>query len=250
MTKKGEDFIIITDLDGTLIDSDNENFELLMKSLRHFGYDDKIDTILDGLVQGWDFDEIMEKIEMPPDVRGMLEEKVKDDIQNQNYKLLPGVERTLKELNREGFELSIVTDNYFGTTLSCLEKTKISHYFEPKLIFGSDNFAYQKPSKDVVNEILKRSKRKFGIIIGNSSKEITFAKNVGLPIILLENNHVKNLNGSARKYYKKIQELGDKESYEKLVKVITWEEILTVLNDIVKGFNGREKDNSQQTLNH
>lgn len=237
MNKIGEEYVIITDLDGTLIDSDNENFELLMKNLRKFGFDDKIDIILEGLVQGWDFDEIMEKIEMPPEIRETLEEKVKNDINNNNYNLLPGVQQTLKLLYDQGFQLSIVTDNYFDSTMSCLEKTKISHYFEPKLIFGSDNFAYQKPSKDVVKEILKRSRRKFGIIIGNSSKEIAFAKNVGLPIILLENNRFRSLNGSVQKYYKKIQEVGEREKYDKLTRVRTWKEVLSVLSSILEENN-------------
>lgn len=235
MTKIGEDYVIITDLDGTLIDSDNENFELLMKNLKKFGFDDKIDIILDGLVKGWDFDDIMEKIEMPHEVREILEEKVKNDINNNHYDLMPGVRQTLKLLQEHGFELSIVTDNYFDSTMSCLEKTAISQYFEPKLIFGSDNFAYQKPSKDVVNEILRRSRRKFGIIIGNSSKEIAFAKNVDLPILLLENNRLKNLNGSVIKYYEKIKELGEKEDYDKLIKVRDWAEVVAVLARMLAG---------------
>ena len=243
MNKLGEDCVIITDLDGTLIDSDNENFDLLMKNLRQYGFDDKIDTILEGLVRGWDFDDIMEKIEMPLEIRKILEEKVKTDINNNHYNLLPGVRQTLKLLHDQGFQLSIVTDNYFDSTLSCLEKADISHYFEPKLIFGSDNFAYQKPSKDVVNEILKRSRRKFGIIIGNSSKEIAFAKNVNLPIILLENNHLKSLNGSAKKYYKRIQELGERESYDKLIKVKTWEEVLSVLLNILIEYKNNDVEN-------
>ncbi|UCH90061.1 MAG: HAD family hydrolase [Thermoplasmata archaeon] len=238
MDKIGKECVIITDLDGTLIDSDNENFALLMKNLKKCGFDDKIDLIVEGLVSGWDFDTIMEKIEMPPDIRKDLEEKIKTEISNQNFNLLPGVRPTLEQLFREGFELSIVTDNYYRTTVNCLEKTKISHYFDNQLIFGSDNFAYQKPSKDVVNEILKRSNRKYGIIIGNSSKEVAFAKNVGLPIILLENNHLKNLNGYVLQYYQKIREEGEQESYERLFKVKNWEEILTVLNRVITERNG------------
>jgi phosphoglycolate phosphatase-like HAD superfamily hydrolase len=233
LEKKGKRFVIITDLDGTIIDSDNGNFELLMKNLKQCGFDDKIDIILEGLVKGWDFDEIMEKIEMPPEIRKVLEAKVKDEINNQHFNLLPGVRHTLEQLHKLGFELSIVTDNYYGNALNCLEKTNISHYFEPNLIFGSDNFAYQKPSKDVVKEILKRSNRKFGIIIGNSSKEIAFAKNVGLPIILLENNQLKCLNGSVLKYYEKIKELGEQESYEKLIRVKNWNEVISVLKRLL-----------------
>jgi phosphoglycolate phosphatase len=242
LDKIGEECVIITDLDGTLIDSDNDNFELLMKNLKKHGFEDKIDTIVEGLVNGWKFDEIMEKIDMPPEVREILEENIKCDICAQHYNLLPGVKFTLEELFDKGFKLSIVTDNYYNTTMSCLEKADISHYFQPQLIFGSDNFAYQKPSKDVVNEILKRANRKYGIIIGNSSKEVAFAKNVGLPIILLENNHVKALNGSVKKYYKKIQELGERESYTKLVKVKAWSEIITVLNGLIDdGDNGKSQ---------
>jgi len=236
LNKLGEDCVIITDLDGTLIDSDNENFDLLMKNLKQYGFDDKIDTILEGLVRGWDFDDIMEKIEMPLEIRQTLEAKVKRDINNRDYDLLPGVKRTLQELYDMGFELSIVTDNYFGNVLSCLEKTNISHYFERDLIFGSDNFAYLKPSKNVASEIMKRSQRKFGIIIGNSYKEIAFARNMGLPIILLENNHLRSLNGSVRKYYEKIKEIGEEESYDKMVRVKTWDEVISVLKELVHDY--------------
>ena len=86
------------------------------------------------------------------------------------------------------------------------------------------------------NELELETKSKKGIIIGNSSKEIDFAKNVGLPILLLENFSKLDLNDPTIMYYQKIRQLSDQENYSKIYKAQSWDDIYRVINEIIKDF--------------
>ena len=222
------------DLDGTLIDSDITNFQLLYGLLKKYQYDDKIKIIMDGLAVGTHFDEIMKLIEMPREIRNMINSEITELLKNQDYKLIEGVKDTLNKIKLKGFKLAIATDNYYHLTVNYIKKNDIKQYFDDNLILASDNFKFQKPHKKVIEEIFKRSKTNMGILIGNSSKEIDFAKSVGLPIVLLDNFSKLDSNDPTIMYYQKIRQLSEKEDYSKMYKAQSWNEIYIVINKIIK----------------
>jgi phosphoglycolate phosphatase-like HAD superfamily hydrolase len=215
------------DLDGTIIDSDITNFQLLYSLLKKYNFEDKLETIMHGLAEGTNYDDIMVNIGMPSNIRKKMDAEMAGLLKKQKYKLLKGVKDALAILKKKGFKLAIATDNYYDTTKNFLRLNKIEKYFNDNLILASDNFAYQKPNQKVIEEILSRSGSQHGILIGNSSKEIDFAKSVDMPILLLDNfsNINSKFDDQFLAYYKKIRQLKKTEDYDKIFEIKTWEEI-------------------------
>ncbi len=232
MVSQTNNYILIMDLDGTLIDSDTTNFQLLYGLLKKYNFHDKVEIIMNGLAKGTHFDEIMRMIEMPINIRKKMDEEMAELLKKQEYELLDGVKDALKLLKAKGFKLAIATDNYFNTTIKFLKLNNIKDYFDDDLILASDNFDHQKPHPNVISELYKRSNTSKGILIGNSSKEIDFAKTTGIPILLLDNFSKIDTNDPTIKYYQKIRQLSEEETYEKIFKAESWNEILEVIRSI------------------
>lgn len=228
-----DDCVIITDLDGTLIDSDKANFQLLLGLLKKYDFDHEIETIMNGLAEGVNFNDIMVQIKMPLEIRNKMDTEMEHLLKQQEYKLLPDVRENLDKLKQLGFIFAIVTDNYIEIAMNFLTKTDILDYFDSQLLFGSNNFAHQKPSEKIIDEIFKRSGRRYGIIVGNSSKELEFAKKSNLPIIILNNFAGIDSNDPVIIYYQRIRQISDAETYTRVFKSESWNEINEVITNII-----------------
>jgi phosphoglycolate phosphatase-like HAD superfamily hydrolase len=229
-----DDCVIITDLDGTLIDSDKANFQLLLELLKKYNFDHEIETIMNGLAEGVNFNDIMVQINMPVEIRTKMDAEMEHLLKQQEYDLLPDVQENLSKLKQMGFIFSIVTDNYIEIAMNCLTKTNILDYFDSQLLFGSNNFTHQKPSKKIIEEIFKRSGRNYGIIVGNSSKELEFAKKANLPIIILNNFAGIDSSDPVIIYYRRIRQISDAETYTEVFRSESWNEINEVITNIIK----------------
>ncbi len=71
--KEAEKWMIIVDLDGTIIDSEATNFKVLNQVLKEFGYDKHRTTIMRGIAEGKTAEEIMEMIDMNLETRKSLQ---------------------------------------------------------------------------------------------------------------------------------------------------------------------------------
>jgi phosphoglycolate phosphatase-like HAD superfamily hydrolase len=189
---------------------------------------------MEGLAKGTHFDEIMKLIEMPEEIRLKMDSEMSELLKNQQYQLLNGVKDVLPILKNEGYKLAIATDNYLKITLRFLEMNNIKKYFDDDLILASDNYAFQKPHIEVIKEIYKRSNTTKGILIGNSSKEIDFAKKAGISVLLLDNFGKIDSNDPTIIYYQKIRQLSENEDYSLIYKAQSWHEIHNVINNILR----------------
>ncbi|MCK5559358.1 MAG: HAD hydrolase-like protein [Thermoplasmata archaeon] len=228
-----DDCVIITDLDGTLIDSDKANFQLLLGLLKKYNFDHEIETIMNGLAEGVHFNDIMVQINMPVEIRNKMDTEMEQLLKLQDYNLLPDVRENLDKLKQMGFIFAIVTDNYIEIAMNFLTKTNILDYFDSQLLFGSNNFTHQKPSEKIIEEIFKRSGRRYGIIVGNSSKELEFAKKANLPIIILNNFAGIDSKDPVIIYYQRIRQISDAETYTRVFKSESWNEINEVITNII-----------------
>ncbi|WP_455392418.1 HAD family hydrolase [[Eubacterium] cellulosolvens] len=228
--------VIITDLDGTLINSDLENIKLLTRILKNHGYENKIEIIYSGIVHGIQFNDIMKQINMSWTSREILEKEMFEAFKKRKTDLLPGVRKILNNLNRKGFNLSIVTNNYYNFTLNTLKNHGLLRFFHEDLILCYDNFNYLKPSNKIIGEIFRRSKEralKKCIIIGNTLRDIEFAKNSDLPIIYLVFSMPQNINEYVSIFFKKREELNNQVSYDKLFKINQWIDVPKVIDRIL-----------------
>lgn len=230
-------WIIIMDLDGTIIDSDIENMKILKELLNDNGLEDRIESIFTGLANGKEFNEIMIEINMLPETRKSLEKQLFEKMANRKTNLLPNVKPVLKTLNQRGFKLSIVTNNYFSFTTKTLTHHGLIDLFDEDLILCYDNYNYLKPSTKIVQEIFIRKNLEDigkGIIIGNSLKDIEFAQNSNLFIIYVQKSDYKMPfdNEFNNKNYG--EDLIKKMSYDKLFKVSNWTEVQNVIDLVLE----------------
>ena len=179
------DWLIITDLDGTLIDSEAMNFKVLGGLLVEFGLMDKKETILRDLAQGKDFDDIMKTIGVSMETRKKMEKRLVSLLTQAPTPSLPGAVEHLKYLRGLGFSFSLATDNYSPFVMHVLHELGIEELFDARCILTSDTFHVRKPSRLVVEELMRRSGRRKALIVGNSPKEVALARNAGCPAVII-----------------------------------------------------------------
>lgn len=183
--KRAKEWIIITDLDGTIIDSEAINFAFLGQLLEEFGYVEHRTTILRGLAEGKGSREIMEKIDMTLETKKDMEKRMKSLLDQVKLTLLPDVAKALRALKDKGLLLCITTDNNIHTTTRVISEHDLSDIFEPTFILTRDTFPALKPSLDIVKELMKRSCREKAIIVGNTPKEVALARNSKCPAVII-----------------------------------------------------------------
>ena len=93
--------------------------------------------------------------------------------------LVTGIEKVLEFIEQIGIKQAIFTFNTFRNAKISLEKANILHFFD--IIAGRDNVAHLKPHPDHLNYIcaILKIKPYEIIVIGDSSKDIEAALNVG-----------------------------------------------------------------------
>ena len=181
----GLDWLIVIDLDGTIIDSESQNFMFLIQLIDDFGLKDKKDPILKGLAEGKDFDAIMKEINMSAATRKAMEDRLRSRLTQAPTPSLPGAIERLKYLRGLGLLFSIATDNYSTFVEKVLKDNGLEEVFDRKLILASDNNKARKPSPEIIEELKRRSGRTKVIVVGNTPKEIALARNAGCPVVIL-----------------------------------------------------------------
>ena len=186
-----KDWIIITDLDGTIIDSESTNFRILNRILQEFGLSEHRITIMQGLGDGMEFEEIMRIIDISLDIKKKMERRMMYLLTQVPIPSLPGALDSLRFFRDLGLFLCLVTDNYRQFADRVVNELGLEDDFDPRFILTSDTYATRKPSSDIVMELLRRSGRSKAIVLGNTPKEVALARNAGCPaIIISEDNDI------------------------------------------------------------
>ena len=100
--------------------------------------------------------------------------------------LIEGIDEVLEFAKAQQLKQAIFTYNTHQNTLISLQKTKIEHYFD--VIAGRDDVNTLKPHPDHLNYICDKLNVLFeeAVVIGDTSKDIEAALNVGCYSIALE----------------------------------------------------------------
>ena len=203
-----QNFTILFDLDGTLVDTAPDLMRAHNHVMKKFGYPTKSTEEIRNLVgQGagamlgrsiWgqakkEFSKVNdEKIK-----KEMVSEFVEfygKNIINEST-LINGVKEFLKWCKKENISMAVCTNKQEYLSNDLLKKIGIYDYFE--YVAGSDTFDYCKPDPrhlTTVVEILDGDLKKT-IMIGDSETDANAAKAAEIPIILLEDGYTeKNIN--------------------------------------------------------
>ena len=101
--------------------------------------------------------------------------------------LFPGVVKTLKILQNNGFALGICTNKPQKITERVLEEFSIRHFFGDAIL-GGDTLTVQKPDPRHLLAVTKKTRSipKKTIMVGDSSVDVTTEKNAKISIIIVD----------------------------------------------------------------
>jgi HAD superfamily hydrolase (TIGR01549 family) len=184
-SQEARKWIVVADMDGTIIDSERANFNILEHILQEFGLTGQRHTILKGLAEGKDFIKIMKEIEVTKETKEEMEKLLVSLLTQVPIPSLPGAVDNLRFLRDLGILFTLATDNYYPFVERVINELGIADVFDSRFILTSDNFSLRKPSSNMVKELMDRSGRSKVIIIGNTPKEMAMAQNAKCPAIIL-----------------------------------------------------------------
>lgn len=234
-TKRARNWIVIVDLDGTIIDSEAINFSFLEKLLEEFGYTNQRDTILKGLAEGKKIEEIMQMINMTCEVKRKMEKRMTVLMNQVSIPLLPGVAENLRVLQDIGLLFGIVTDDNIHTVSRVIHEHGLEKLFDSKFILTRDTFPALKPSPKIVSEFFKRSGREKAIIVGNTPKEVALARNSKCPaVIITDGKGLESKTAEMKDTFKYEWEAYGGISGEDIYCVQDWESIKGAIIEIIK----------------
>lgn len=183
---KTKDYVVVLDLDGTIVDSNRYLFCAVTRLLDEFGYSDKLETIVEEITRGAEVADIMKLIDMPNSIKEAMTARLGGMVDIAQMKPFPGVADALANLKESGFKLAIATENRSDFTIGILELNSLTHFFDTSHIFAADNFSHRKPSRELMEEILKRAGRKYAIIVGDTIRDVRFAINCSTSLVLVD----------------------------------------------------------------
>lgn len=231
-TGEGREWIIICDLDGTIIDSETTNYRNLMGVLREFGYWKYRNVILKGIEEGEDIETIMKRLNITEETRKQMEGRMKTLLQEVPVTLLQGAKEKIQHLDHRGFVFCLATDNYRKVTTHVMKNHGLQDVFRSEHIITVDTFPERKPSQKIVEELLKRTNRKKAIILGNTIREISLAKNSGCSAVIIQGkNDIRNHMEEENRILKNLPILEN--CNENIYYVKNWEEVSEIILHLV-----------------
>jgi phosphoglycolate phosphatase len=106
-----------------------------------------------------------------------------DHLLNSEAKIIGGIHQSLTELSKmPNIELAIATGNFLGGAKVKLDFVQLSDFFDQKNLFCSTEKNW---SRDLIINAAKKSLKanQYGVVIGDSLRDILSAKNSNLPVI-------------------------------------------------------------------
>ena len=199
-----QQYTILFDLDGTLVDTAPDLMLAHNHVMRKFGYPTKSTEDIRNVVGKGAGALIGRSIwgQAKKEFSKVLDEKIKDkmvkefvnfygkNIVNEST-LINGVKEFLKWCKEENISMAVCTNKQEYLSNDLLKKIGIYDFFE--YVAGSDTFDYCKPDpRHLTNvvEILDGDLKKT-IMIGDSETDANAAKAAEIPVILLENGYTE-----------------------------------------------------------
>jgi phosphoglycolate phosphatase-like HAD superfamily hydrolase len=230
--------VLLVDLDGTLVDSEEANHRAFVQIFREFHLEDRIGTVFEGLATGRDFAGIMADIGLDVKTRNLMERRMEEIVQAEDLHVLPGAARAIRKMREDGVKFSIATLNLSKKAFQILRANELEDLFEPELVVGSDNLPWEKPNPQVVFEVLRRSGRSQAIVVGNAPRDVMLAKNCNLPVIYLKHtvpaSPALGQDGEAYEVFQeRVRDLELRYDHKKIFWADQWSEVPDLVAKIV-----------------
>jgi phosphoglycolate phosphatase-like HAD superfamily hydrolase len=230
--------VLLIDLDGTLVDSEDLNHRAFVQIVREFHLEDRITKVMEGLITGRDFAGIMSDIGLDEKTRKMMEKRMDEIVRSADLHIMPHAAEAMRLLAKRGVKFSIATLNLSKRALEIMKLNKMDDMFEPQLIVGSDSLPWEKPNPKVVFEVLRRAGRSRAIVVGNAPRDVMLAKNCDLPVIYLkqampQSKALSSNHESAAFFEGMIHDLESRYDHNKIFWGTSWSEIPAIVDKIL-----------------
>ncbi len=175
-----KDFVVIFDLDGTLLNTDL----LIHKSFEHVFQIYKPDYQLTEEEHlsflGPSLRESFQRYfphEMTDELVACYREH--NHTHHEDYvTIYPTVKETLKILKDKGYSLAVVTTKYKEAALIGLDLFDLTKYFD--VIIGGEEVVHSKPHPEGLLKVMEKTKCSQGVMIGDNVTDILSGKNAGI----------------------------------------------------------------------
>ena len=199
-----QNYTVLLDLDGTLVDTAPDLMMAHNHVMKKFGYQSKTTEEIRNLVGKGAGVLIGRSIwgSAKKEFSKITDQKIKDEMVKEfidfygknivvESKLLNGVLDFLKWSKKNNISLAVCTNKQEHLAIDLLKKINVYEYFD--YVAGSNTFDYCKPDpRHITNmvEIMGGDIRKT-IMIGDSENDADAAKSAGVPMILVEDGYTE-----------------------------------------------------------
>ena len=199
-----QQYTVLFDLDGTLVDTAPDLMHAHNHVMKKFGYPTKSTEEIRNLV-GKGAGALMGRSiwgQAKKEFHSVESKKIKDQMSNDFVKfygknifnestLINGVKEFLKWCKEQNISMAVCTNKQEHLAVDLLKKIGIYDYFE--YVAGSDTFDYCKPDPrhltsvvEILDGDIKRT-----LMIGDSETDANAAKNAEIPVILLKDGYTE-----------------------------------------------------------
>ena len=199
-----QNYTILFDLDGTLIDTAPDLVNAHRHVMKKFGYKNKSSNDIRTLV-GRGADSLITRSvwgKAKKEFGKIEDEKIKNEMVSEflNFykkniavesKLISGAYEFLKWAKNNKISMAVCTNKQDYLAIDLLKKIKVYNFFE--YVAGSNTFDYCKPDPRHLTNVIEimQGDIKKSIMIGDSETDAETAKSAGVPFILLENGYTE-----------------------------------------------------------
>jgi len=199
-----QQFTIVFDLDGTLVDTAPDLMSAHNHVMKKYGYPTKSTKEIRSLVGQGAGAMIGRSIwgQAKKEFQSVEDKKVKDQMSKDflifygkniinESTLINGVKEFLKWCKERNISMAVCTNKTEHLAIDLLKKIGIYDYFE--YVAGNNTFDYCKPDPRHITDIIEiiGGDLKETIMIGDSETDANAAKSASIPVILLENGYTE-----------------------------------------------------------
>jgi HAD superfamily hydrolase (TIGR01509 family) len=181
--------VVLLDIDGTLIDSNDAHARAWVASLADFGYTVSFERVRPLVGKGGDkiLPELVGLDSESPEAKRMAERRGeifrRDELPH--LQATPGARDLLLRLRADDYELSVATSAKADDVTATLEQAGVADLIDTAT--SSDDAEHSKPDPDIVRAALNRSRRpaSHAIMLGDTPYDIEAATRARVRIVAL-----------------------------------------------------------------
>lgn len=176
-------FLMIFDLDGTLVDSNSQIATNLNRARSELLYDERdLDFYFKNI--GLPVETLIADLNLENTQRQILISRFREhlirDIRSGNNFLFPGALELLGHLSVNGVEIAVATNKPTNIAKSVIAHSKLSNF---KIhVQGSDNLS-PKPEPQIIEAVLREFPKRRALMVGDRLEDIVAAKAAGISSI-------------------------------------------------------------------